>query len=32
VVHDGEEAEVATGDAARSVRFSITPRRRTRLF
>jgi transcriptional regulator with XRE-family HTH domain len=32
VVRDGEEAAVATGDAARSVRFSITPRRHTRLF
>lgn len=32
IVHDGEKAEVVTGDAARSFHFSITPRRRTGLF
>ncbi len=31
VIADGQKAEVATGDETRSFRFSITPRRRTRL-
>ena len=30
VVRDGEEAEVATGDDARLLRLSITPRRQPR--
>ena len=32
VIADGQEAEVRTGDEARSFRFSITPRRQSRLF
>jgi len=31
VIADGQEAEVRTGDEARSFRFSITPRRQSRL-
>ena len=32
VIADGQKAEVRTGDEARSFRFSITPRRQSRLF
>jgi type II secretory pathway component HofQ len=32
VIANGQQAEVRTGDEARSFRFSITPRRQSRLF